>query len=584
VTTPKVWRAGGGRCGDGDRGITLVLVAVLMTAILIMAAIVIDIGYLRGGARFDQKVADLAALAAGKKLGAGDYGAACQDIIGYLNTNAPDMPAINASGFCGQAGNNVSQTTCTPPGSLAQARPTTTSGRYTVSVHFPVPASEIADPHFGNGINDGAPCDRMRVIVKAEEPSFFGGAAGGSGTRATRSATVKASSSIVTRIPALWLLDPTGCVALAVSGGSQVQVGTTTVPGYIAVDSSGSSCTGSQNTISATGSGTNITAVPTTGTDAGVIGLFAMGTGATTCIPHACDPSDVSGGRVAPQPKSSGDRATRAPVDWRYNCKTGYPAYHGIAMANCPSASTTPAYVDLLRAAVGTSGQPTGYQRWRAGHSCNPSGAVVVTGNWWIDCPGGLNIGNGATVTFANGNVVFDSGLSMSNGGALNINTANSTPHLSNTCLPPTVTTPCIASASADAGIAYFRAGNITLTGGTFRLNHTAVYLASGYVKANSSAPSWTAPVEGPFAGLSLWSELSSGQFQIAGGAGVSLAGTFFTPEAAPLSLSGGGNWGQQHAQFISYQLAVSGGGHITLSPDPNSSINLPPKAGVLIR
>ena len=34
----------------------------------------------------------------------------------------------------------------------------------------------------------------------------------------------------------------------------------------------------------------------------------------------------------------------------------------------------------------------------------------------------------------------------------------------------------------------------------------------------------------------------------------------FFTPEAQPFKLTGGGNWGQQHAQFISYDLKIDGG------------------------
>jgi hypothetical protein len=80
-----------------------------------------------------------------------------------------------------------------------------------------------------------------------------------------------------------------------------------------------------------------------------------------------------------------------------------------------------------------------------------------------------------------------------------------------------------------------------------------------------------------------MWSEKSSSKFQINGGSGVNLQGTFFAPEAAPFSLAGGGNWGQQHAQFIAFRLAVSGGSVLTMTPDA-TSVPRVATGGVLIR
>ena len=277
-------------------------------------------------------------------------------------------------------------------------------------------------------------------------------------------------------------------------------------------------------------------------------------------------------------------QSTRAPVDWRYNCKSTYPTYHSIAIAGCPSG--VPSYMDLLRTQITNSGSPgPSYQQWTAaGQSCNPAGTVTVSGNWWIDCPGGLNIGNGTTVTFTGGNVVADAGISMT-GGALNVNTANPTSTLPSSCIPPTVTTPCVDQSSAGAAFLYVRSGDLNFTGGAFTANKTMTYLATGVIKvAGGAPPTWVAPVEGPFDGLALWAEASSNKFQVNGGAGAVLSGTFFTPEAKPFSLGGGGTWGQQSAQFISYQLAVSGGGSLTLSPNPLNAIRLPALAGTLIR
>jgi hypothetical protein len=70
----------------------------------------------------------------------------------------------------------------------------------------------------------------------------------------------------------------------------------------------------------------------------------------------------------------------------------------------------------------------------------------------------------------------------------------------------------------------------------------------------------------------------------MAGGTGVQLSGVFFTPEAAPFTLSGGGTWGQQNAQFVSFQVQVSGGGSLTMAPDPQKSVKVPTLAGALIR
>jgi hypothetical protein len=306
------------------------------------------------------------------------------------------------------------------------------------------------------------------------------------------------------------------------------------------------------------------------------------------CTPPACDPADVAAGRVAPQPVA-GDRATRAPVDWRYNCKSSYPTYHGIVIPKCTSSGTVPPYVDNLRTAVGTSGSPgSSYSRWSTSYSCNPSGTIAVSGNWWVDCDngGGFKIGTGTAVTFNDGNVVFDGDLSMT-GGELNINTNNSNLALSSSCVPPLVVTPCVNEASRLAGFVYGRGtGSWNVTGGALTVRNSFVYLNGGYVKVAGSAlpPSWVGPKEGPFRGLGLWAELSSSQFTLTGGANVRLGGTFFTPEANPFSLSGGGDWGQLNAQFVAFHLAVTGGGIASFSPDPNSAVSLPPPGGLLIR
>ena len=571
-----------------DRGVALILVSLSMVAMLLIAAIVIDLGSLRNSARQDQSIADFAALAAGQKLGLADFDGACEAAINSINTNAVGIPGITASSFC----TTMNSTVCSDPISgSSQATPSTTSGKYTVTVHYPVPDTEIADAVYGAGKKDGTACERMRVIVTTSEPALLGTVAGHAGYSATRSATVKAAQGISKRVPALWLLDPTGCVSLAVSGGSQITVGDTTaspiVPGFVAIDSDGTGCTGSSTTVSATGSGTVVKAIPTTGDTIGQIRLRAMPKSATSCAAstrHDCAQTDIDNSRLLPQP-TPGGRTTRAPVDWRWNCKTSYPNYHGVLVPGCDDALATPptpAYLDQLRTAVGTTGMPSSgtWNRWStAGYGCNPGGVIAVTGNWWVDCSS-FSVGNGTSVSFG-GNVVFDGDVGMSNGGTLRLNWGTTAATLPASC----VTTLCVGTAAQTAAFVYVRGSHdISMTGGSFVANNAMVYVNDGIVSVNSAPPTWLAPTDGPFKGLALWAEKSSSGFSMAGGAGVNLRGSFFTPEAAPFSLTGGGNWAQQNAQFISYQLKVSGGGQLAMAPDPNIAITVPPEAGVLIR
>lgn len=573
-----------------ERGATLVIFAVLILVILGLAAILVDGGQAKASRRDAQSISDMAALGGGESLSNGSPLQACQDAVTYVNTNTPDLaPKITASSFCAQSGNNVALTSCSVTGGPTQAKPTTTVGRYTITVVYPALASDIADSNYsgGAGINDGSACQRMGVQVAIANPAIFGGVLGNSGIQTSRMAVVKAATSTQKEVPSLWLLDPFDCTSLAATGGSQITVGVTSptlIPGLITIDSDGTDCTGGQTTISAGGTGTFIRAVPTSGSSAGKISLYAMPAGSTVCSTavHSCDPANVSSGALSPQPKSSETRATRGPVDWKYNCKTGYPDYHTIDIVDCPDTATESPYIDNLSTAIGTSGQPSGFQRWTDSYNCNvPTGTTTVSGNWWINC-NNFAIGNGTIVNIS-GNVVFEKDIAITGSGQLNLNTGNGATSLPSSCLPP-LTTPCTTSSSSAAAFAYMRGGNLTSSGAT-NFNHVALIQKGGFVKmTGGSAPIWSAPTEGPFKALALWSDFASNQYQINGGASMALTGVFFTPEAVPFSISGGSPVAQQSAQFISRQLAISGGANLTMAPDEQNFVSIPPKAGILIR
>jgi Flp pilus assembly protein TadG len=596
-TTPRFLRR---RCGD-ESGFVIVFFAVLMVAMLGLAAIVVDLGQQRSSRRTAQSIADFAALGGGKALSAGDIGQACLDAVTYLNSNVKDLsPKINGPTFCagnGNTANNVTLTSCSVNGGAAQATPTQTVGRYTLTVLYPVLDSDMADTRYtGAGKRAGLPCQRMGVRFGMTDPAYFGRIFGNSTTSVSRTAVVKQSNSRGSRIPALWLLDPYGCTALTVSGGAQLTLGDESVsppiPGVATIDSDATQCSSNQHTVSASGTGTFLKAVPLTGlsSETGVISLYALPIDATDCgTGKACDQADVNGDRIAPQPSPALERATRAPVDWQYNCKRGpnvltpiYPKYHGVPIGDCPIDVTSGPYIDQLVTAAGLVGPPisTSFARWSATKNCNvPTGTVVVTGNSWVDCST-LSIGAGTDLVF-NGNVVFDGTVKMT-GGSLSFNTGN-TGTFPSAC-QAAVTISCLGSSSSNVAFAFFRNGDLNMTGGALNLHHTFMYQRGGSIKDTGGvAPTWSPPAEGPFAGLSLWSEAHT-DYTISGGGGLDLTGVFFTPEADPFKITGGGGVNQQHAQFISYHLDISGSGELKLAPDQSRPLVIPPKAGLLIR
>jgi hypothetical protein len=583
---------------ESERGAAAIFLTLTLVVMIGMAALLVDLGQARATSRIGQRAADLAALAAAKNLGTGDAVGGCQDAIAYVNANVSRISSpINATNFCSTLSN-----TCSNASTMVS--PTQTSGDVQVSIHYPVPSSDITEPNWtGAGKNDGpTQCQRMKVILSVRDRSMFGRIFGASETWSRRSATVR-PSTLAASPPALWVLDPTGCPALKVDGGSQVTVGTNSAQGVITVDSKATSCSGSTSTISATGSGTLLQATGPSSTP-GVINLAALPTDATTCSIPACDPADVSGGRLTPQPQHS-DPASRAYVDWRWNCKAGYPTFHGDTIFDCPNTSakggTSYPYIDNLKTAIGTSGTP-GTGSWTTigpGNSqCAPNASITYpVGNYYVKCTKGNNgfvINSGVAVTFSGGNIVFEDNVTVSNGGTLNVNTANTTANLPSDCTPPTVQTPCIANSSAGAAFMFFRGDSATqfqTSGtGTVNLNHTFVYGGVGSVAFSGNPPLWTAPIEGPFDALTYWSDMPStatnaqrSSFVITGGSGANLTGVFFTPEATPFKLAGGGNWGQLQAQFISYQLTVTGGGILSMNPRPGS-VYPPNVMGMLIR
>lgn len=599
------------RGDDAERGSIIVVFAFSLVALLVIAALVLDVGYAYGVSRQDQTAADLSAIAAARHL-PGDPPSACAAGWDYLKANLPGLPSGAVSPCSGFP------STCTS--TTAVDYTATSTGPYTVTFRYPVPDTDplMATQAIRQPADGTDPCQRFAVKISHTDASFFTGVAqiGPLTPRASAVARHSAGACGSKSCPVANLvsLDPIGCVGIEVNGSSTtlIQVNSytdstgKTIPGAIAIDSNGTACNGGKTTVDAAGSA-KMYAEPTTGTSVGQISLYAMAGDQATCSGSACNPSQVPS-NIAPQPVSSSARVTRAPADDRYNCISsldgGYPLYDSPAapvfIAPCDTTDTMNGgpYIDELTNAItgySATSLPPGFTLWPYG--CTPPSGTYA-GNWWIECTSGqgFKISTGTTVVLQ-GNVIFNGSVNQS-GGELDFegNPASSIPpwcepiwaggattNSEASCLqyssyqPTTGTSPptCGYGTSSCASFVYIN-GSMTPSGTNYTLNFngTFVYVAAGCgsgsscsisanptnytcaaeknansLTSNSGVTNWVAPTDGIFKDLSLWSESGSADNSSGGSS------------TASFGLHGGGNT-TIHGVFFTpcAQFSISGG------------------------
>jgi hypothetical protein len=204
---------------------------------------------------------------------------------------------------------------------------------------------------------------------------------------------------------------------------------------------------------------------------------------------------------------------------------------------------------------------------------------VTITGNVFVNC-NDFKLTSGTSVTFTGGNVVFKGTLTVNN-STIAFNGSNPASALPGACTGTIVG--CTALSSSGAAFVYFRSGGLTLSQSTVRFDHTVVYEQNGGIDIGSgSTVRWSAPSEGPFAGLALWSE-SSSRYTVSSGVDLGMSGTYFAPNADPFTLGGGATPSVQHAQFVTYRLKIAGGASLGISPDANTAVPVPGPGVALI-
>lgn len=595
--------------GREEQGASLVIVALSVTALMLIVAIVIDLGATRVDRRAGQTAIDSAVASAGKTFAEDDIGLACQAGLAYLSAT------LNVSPFTFTAGSCATFT-------AAQCQNTTSrevtarSSNYTVRIQNPVlndsalmrGASVIGGGEIPLTTSDIEPCDRIGMELLTSGKSFFGGIAGAD----TRSSSVHAVAALSgepgeLRPINLLILNRTKCDSLLVSGTTTKLVvampkDEPNEPGVIGIDSFGTaspSCNGSTAaTVSINGgstpaAGTTILAQgpcpSSTSLDCGRIDVYApFGDG--DCAAPSVESDDIpacnqQNGTITPDVTASPSQYTRARLDYEYNCKASYgPGDAAEAWWNvqpipgCPFTSTSPPHVDNLLAFAesATTSPPAGWTVL-SGSDCNPTSVDHPPGNYIVDCASGSGYKVGETVRFTGGNVIFTGKVDVT-GGTLSFNSCAATTPSScpssasitwsrGATFNPNEWSPQAAWVYADD---LFSVGSANL-----EFNNTTLFLgSSGSFGQNSDGAGvrWVAPDEGtvdssagPFDDLALWTEGTS-THAFRGGGSSYFEGLFFGG-LAPFAFSGGNNLTLDEAQFVADTLSFSGGATFTMSP-----------------
>lgn len=574
-----------------ERGAYAVLYAVITVVMVGMAAIMLDLGALRYDVRSNQTVADFASTSAALDLNpvfGGTPHKACLSAWGYFLANTTDAPNDTSdpcAPFIGLPSCDPRAAVGDPINPWEEIVATGSAGPYQVTIAHPVPDdSPYMEGRLDTGI-DAGPCDRIAVQIVRTRGFVFGPVLGSaSGDAPAQAVARSATNTGEGEGVALVLLDPTGCDALRNSGKGKVNVfGKDGAPGIITVDSAGTEkesflarrCktdgNGNPTSFTMDAFGQQNPEIHARDSDDGlvngVIFSYALKPGQGNAA--AYEEGDVTNGRLSPRPVP-GERVTRRPIDWRYNCRSDN---------FCPWTDSSDPYIDELRAFVGTTGAPPGFQTYPAdvpGASCGiPSSGSPLTlvGDWFIDCDGPQGFKFAVPVTITGGNVVFAGDVRVGGTtGELRINEGSST----------------------DRWI-YFRSGGefIKDAQSTVVLDRVLAYIDDGRINlgAGDGPLTWISPEGGNFEDLALWSE--SPKLHVLGGqANVNVVGTFFIPlagstsdpDAGPFTYNGQGDQVMDQAQFVVYRMEVKGQGTLNMTVDPERSTLIPLLGVRLIR
>ncbi len=309
------------RAGDDEGGMVLVLMAVAMTVLLGVVALVVDLAQLRTDRRVNKSVADMSVRAGLGVLNLGPWSGVCR-ASDYILANSPGISSFDAgsekwfqltSPLSEISSSPCLNTTAAPfttlcvPGELGvpnadtwgKLTATAGGGRFTIEIQsgYSMPDSRFAEDTVA-AADTGDPlkgaCDNLVVIITERRTPFFAGVIGG-GDKTTTIRSVGRVSNLRAQeySPALLLLEREGCNVLSVASNNSRVVAQPylTFPGVIQVDSANrSGCASNQAVLNGatTSNGPSIVAcsaktlTPAPGCDAaladkpGRIGMYGL--------------------------------------------------------------------------------------------------------------------------------------------------------------------------------------------------------------------------------------------------------------------------------------------------------------------
>lgn len=262
------------RTGDDERGVVLILMAVAMTVLLGVVALVIDLSQLRTDRRVNKSVADMSVRAGLGVLNLGPWSGVCR-ASDYLRTNAPGFSNFDpGTEKWFQLSSPLNQLTTSPclnptaaqvclPGALdvpntdtwGKLTATAGGGRFTIEIQsgYTMPDARFAEDAVAVA-DTGDPlkgsCDNLVVIITERRTPFFAGVIGG-GDKTTTIRSVGRVSNLRSDeySPALLLLEREGCNVLSVASNSGRIIAQPylSFPGVIQIDSANrSGCSSNQ--------------------------------------------------------------------------------------------------------------------------------------------------------------------------------------------------------------------------------------------------------------------------------------------------------------------------------------------------
>lgn len=250
----------------GDQsGVIVIVVALLLTVLLGMGALVLDLSQIRAERQLDKSLVDSAVRAGLGVLQAGPWTGICR-ATNYLLNNSPDFKTWDpGSTQFFQLGSPLNQLTSSPclapltipyktlclPGGLlgnttwGKFTATAGNGHYTVEVDSGYwmpdprfPEDQLAPTDNGSLLLGG--CDNLAIIITEKPTTFFGGVLGGN-THITTIRSVGRLSELqdAQYNPAVLLLEQHGCGVMTVSGNGTRVISQPYLdhPGVIQIDS-----------------------------------------------------------------------------------------------------------------------------------------------------------------------------------------------------------------------------------------------------------------------------------------------------------------------------------------------------------